>query len=99
MSPEKSLASNQRIEGAFALVLSSLLENKKVLRCLADIEDELLDENRVAALLGVSTKTVRRLREEGKWRMVKGPTGKYQMTRKQFREQRDILLQMSRRGY
>lgn len=76
----------------------AMLEDPVVLRRLANMHDAVMFEQEVADLLGVSVPTLARMRKEGKWTMVK-LEGKWRMTRDQFRQQRDKLLAIKKRGF
>jgi hypothetical protein len=77
--------------------LQAILRDERIMRMICDREDESLNDEDVANLLRISTDTLKRMISRGEWQMVKGPNGKYQMTRKQFREQQDLLLQFKKR--
>lgn len=77
--------------------LQAILRDDRIMRMICDREDESLNDEDVANLLRISTDTLKRMIGRGEWQMVKGPNGKYQMTRKQFREQQDLLLQFKKR--
>ena len=90
--------SNQALlETIVSMVVRSALNDRQILRLLADTEDEVLSKDRVAKLLDVSDSKLDQLIKDGKWFMVKGPGGKYGMTRKQFRAQRDMYFQLKKR--
>ena len=76
----------------------AMLEDPVVLRRLANMHDALLEESEVAALMGVSVPTLAKWRKENKWQMVK-LEGKWRMSREQFREQRDRLIAIKKRGF
>ena len=85
------------LETVVSMVVQSALTNKQIVSILADTEDEVLNKERVAKLLDISETKLDQLIKDGRWFMVKGPGGKYGMTRKQFRAQRDMYYQLKKR--
>ena len=85
------------LETVVSMVVRSALYDKQILRLLTDTEDEVLRKERVAKLLDISDSKLDQLIKDGRWFMVKGPGGKYGMTRKQFRAQRDMYFQLKKR--
>ena len=65
----------------------SFVQSDSVLRKLRDYEDELLNKEKVAGLIGISVKTLNRWIEKGWWIMPVGPDGKERMSRQQFRQE------------
>ncbi len=86
------------LESVAGAALRALLDEKSILRKFANIHDAVLTEQEVAELLGVSIATLDRMRKKDEWQMVK-KEGKWRMSRKQFREQRDKWLAMKKRGF
>lgn len=92
-----NIADQALLETVVSIVVQSALTNKQIVRLLVDTEDEILSKEHVARLLDVSDSKLDQLIREGRWFMVKGPGGKYGMTRKQFRAQRDMYFQLKKR--
>ena len=87
--------SSELLETVVSMVVNSALTNPQIVRVLADTEDEILSKERVATLLNVSESKLDQMISDGQWYMVKSPTtGKWGMTRKQFRAQRDMLYHL-----
>lgn len=89
---------NSMFENLAMAAYRAMLEDPIVLRRLANMHDALLDESEVSDLLGVSIPTLAKMRKENRWQMVK-LEGKWRMSRDQFREQRDRLIAIKKRGF
>lgn len=92
------IQSNALMESLAMAAYRAMLEDPVILRRLANMHDALLDDAEVADLLGVSVPTLAKMRTAGTWQMVK-VEGKWRMSREQFREQRDRLVAIKRRGF